>query len=102
MKKLIKSGAVIILALFAFSSFASNTLTISSKATGKSAVAYLQSLDNQTDGYLRALRRGSQVDWDALVMSVQLNQSANLEAKLDILIAEMRKNNELLAKLAKK
>lgn len=79
----------------------SDSLTINNKAIGKNAQHYLSTLDDATEGYVRALRRGSEVDFDALQLVVTMNQTANIEKKLDILIDEIRKNNQLLAGLRK-
>lgn len=79
----------------------SDSLTINNKAVGKSGHRYLSSLDYATEGAVRALRRSSEVDFDVLKLSAFMNESANIEQKLDILISEMRKTNQLLANLRK-
>jgi hypothetical protein len=95
--KIIKLLITILSLQAVITSHAEESIRLNDKATGKNAVQFLQKMDDKTDGYVRALRRGSKVDWDALTLIVRMNQSANLEAQLDLLIAELRKNNHLLS-----
>lgn len=71
-------------------------LAVNSNAVGKSSLRFLEQIDNQMPGYVRALSYQKPTEFNALQMAVMLNQSANIEKKLDVLIAEMRETNRLL------
>ena len=77
------------------------SMEVNKQALGESGSSFVQSIDDQISGYVRALRRGSEVEFDALKLSMFMNQTANIEKKLDILISETRKNNRLLAQQTK-
>lgn len=89
------------LALVTGSIYAEGGMSINPKAVGKNGIDFLKHLDDETDGYIRALRNGSRADFDTLSLVVFMNQTANIERKLDILINELHKNNELLAAQSK-
>lgn len=74
-----------------------NTLAVNDKAVGKNGVDFVKRIDDATGGYIRAMRHASEADFDTLKLAMFMNQTANMEQKLDILIAEMRRNNQLLA-----
>ena len=79
--------------------YATNTtLSINNNAVGKPGADFVKQVDDSTDGYIRALRNGSTADFDSLSLAVFINQTANIEKKIDILIDEMRKNNAYLAR----
>lgn len=88
-----------LLAIGFVSPIQASVLKINTNATGKQATSFLETLDGRTEGFVRALRRGSQIDFEALQLVVLLNQTANLENKLDKLISNQQKTNALLAKL---
>lgn len=82
---------------------AGSALQVNSGVAGKGAANFLSLLDNKTDGYIRILHANSKTEFDTMFFEAFLNQTANLEQKLDVLIAEMRENNRLMkAQLAKK
>lgn len=85
-----------ILALTLVSS-ASFSMEVNKQALGDKGASFVKTIDDQIGGYVRGLRRGSQVDFDALQLAMFMNQTANIEKKLDILISETRKNNQLLS-----
>lgn len=88
----------IMLSMMAGSIYAgSATLSINDKAVGKNGVDFVKKIDEAIGGYVRALRQASAADFDSLNLVMFMNQTANIEQKLDILIAETRKNNQLLA-----
>lgn len=96
MKKVIYSIFLIVM-MSSFANASSNSLVINKEAVGERGVSFIKSIDDQISGYVRAFRRGSQVDFDALKLVMFMNQTANLEKKLDILINETRKTNQLLS-----
>ena len=59
-------------------------LTALQQALGDKGSNFVKTIDDQIGGYVRGLRRGSQVDFDALQLAMFMNQTANLEKKLDI------------------
>ncbi|STX81252.1 Uncharacterised protein [Legionella busanensis] len=73
------------------------TLKMNTDAVGEKAAHFLEHLDDTVRAFPRALRHQNHVEFDALQLSLLLNQSANIEQKLDVLIAELRKTNQLLA-----
>ncbi len=77
---------------------ANTTLSVNNNAVGKPGADFIKQVDDSTDGYIRALRNGSTADFDSLSLAVFINQTANIEKKIDILIDEMRKNNAYLAR----
>lgn len=81
--------------------YAEGGMSINPNAVGNNGINFIKRLDDETDGYIRALRNGSQADFDTLSLVVFMNQTANIERKLDILINELHKNNELLAAQSK-
>lgn len=95
--KIMLSVAIMGLTTMAYSS--QSSMTINPNALGKNAVGFLKEVDSKTEPYLRVLRRQSQISFDALQLAVYMNQSENMEKKMDILIREIRKSNDLLAKL---
>lgn len=72
------------------------SLTVNSQAVGKSSLHFLEQIDEQMPGYVRGLSRQNTTEFNALTFAAMLNQSANIEKKLDLLIAEMRETNRLL------
>lgn len=88
----------IILALGLFCAALVNAapLKLNQDAMGKPAMHFLQQLDEAMPPYLRALSFQKPSEFDALQMAVMLNQSANIEKKLDLLIEEIRETNRLL------
>ena len=71
-------------------------LAVNSDAVGKSSLRFLEQLDDQMPGYIRGLSYQKPTEFKALQLAAMLNQSANIEKKLDLLIAEMRETNRLL------
>ncbi|MGL6029429.1 MAG: hypothetical protein ACRC0M_06560, partial [Legionella sp.] len=71
-------------------------LAINHDAVGKSSLRFLEQLDDQMPGFVRGLSYQKPAEFNALHFAAMLNQSANIEKKLDILIAEMRETNRLL------
>jgi len=71
-------------------------LAVNSDAVGKSSLRFLEQIDDQMPGFVRGLSYQKPTEFNALQMAVMLNQSANIEKKLDALIAEMRETNRLL------
>jgi len=82
---------------FLLISSASFSMEVNKQALGDKGSNFVKTIDDQIGGYVRGLRRSSQVDFDALELAMFMNQTANIEKKLDILISETRKNNQLLA-----
>lgn len=82
---------------FLLISSVSFSMEVNKQALGDKGSSFVKTIDDQIGGYVRGLRRGSQVDFDALQLAMFMNQTANIEKKLDILISETRKNNQLLA-----
>lgn len=71
-------------------------LVVNAEAVGQSSLRFLEQLDDQMPGFVRGLSYQKPTEFNALQMAVMLNQSANIEKKLDVLIAEMRETNRLL------
>lgn len=71
-------------------------LAVNADAVGKSSLRFLEQIDDQMPGFVRGLSYQKPMEFNALQMAVMLNQSANIEKKLDVLIAEMRETNRLL------
>lgn len=71
-------------------------LGVNSEAIGKSSLRFLEKIDDQMPGFVRGLSYQKPTEFNALQFAVMLNQSANIENKLDLLIAEMRETNRLL------
>ena len=71
-------------------------LTVNPEATGKSSLHFLEQIDDKMPGFVRGLSRQNSTEFSALQFAAMLNQSANIEKKLDLLIAEMRETNRLL------
>ncbi len=88
---------IIIAAFISLITSTSFSMDVNKQAVGDKGTAFVKTIDDQVGGYVRALRRGSQVEFDALSLAMFMNQTANIEKKLDILINETRKNNRLLA-----
>ena len=72
------------------------TLVVNSDAVGKSSLRFLEQIDDQMPGFVRGLSFQKPTEFNALQFAAMLNQSANIEKKLDLLIAEMRETNRLL------
>ena len=77
-------------------------LQINQSVSGKGAGNFLSQLDERTDGTIRIMHANSKTEFDTMFFASFLNQTANIEQKLDVLIAEMRKNNELLQRRSAK
>lgn len=71
-------------------------LVVNSEAVGKSSMQFLEKIDDQMPGFVRGLSYQKPTEFNALQFAAMLNQSANIEKKLDVLIAEMRETNRLL------
>jgi hypothetical protein len=71
-------------------------LVVNSDAVGKSSMRFLEEIDDQMPGFVRGLSYQKPTEFNALQFAAMLNQSANIEKKLDLLIAEMRETNRLL------
>jgi len=80
-------------------SFAQSPVSINSKVVSSSGMQFLQQLDNKTEGYPRALRNQQKSEFDVLSLMVMLNQTANIEDKLNKLVSEQQKTNKLLAQI---
>lgn len=93
--KIIKATLIAVSLLGAFALNAA-PLVVNSDAVGKSSLRFLEQLDDQMPGYVRGLSYQKPTEFKALQMAVMLNQSANIEKKLDLLITEMRETNRLL------
>ena len=79
--------------------FAQNPVSINAKVVSPSGAKFLQQLDDRTEAFPRALRNQQKSEFDVLQLMVMLNQSANIEVKLDELISEQQKTNKLLTQL---
>lgn len=73
-----------------------SSMEVNKQAVQDKGIDFIKKVDSQIGGYVRAFRRGSEVDFDALSLVMFINQTANIEKKLDMLIYEIRKNNGLL------
>lgn len=93
--KIIK-GTLIAVSLLGAGALNATPLTVNSDAVGKSSLQFLEQIDNQMPGFIRGLSYQKPTEFNALQMAAMLNQSANIEKKLDLLIAEMRETNRLL------
>ncbi|ERH42681.1 hypothetical protein N751_16490 [Legionella pneumophila str. Leg01/11] len=89
-------GILIVTSLFGACALNATPLTVNSGAVGKSSLQFLEQIDEQMPGFVRGLSYQKPTEFNALQMAVMLNQSANIEKKLDVLIAEMRETNRLL------
>ena len=58
---------------------------------------FLEKIDGSMPRVIRGLSHQNAKEFNAMQFAVMLNESANIERKLDILIAEIRKTNKLLA-----
>jgi hypothetical protein len=91
--KFLSAGVATAALMAATTSYA---LQINQSVSGKGAGNFLSQLDERTDGTIRIMHANSKTEFDTMFFESFLNQTANIEQKLDVLIAEMRKNNELL------
>lgn len=89
-------AALIAASLLGFSALNAAPLTVNTDAVGKSSLRFLEQIDDQMPGFVRGLSFQKPTEFNALQMAVMLNQSANIEKKLDLLIREMRETNRLL------
>jgi hypothetical protein len=71
-------------------------LTVNTDAVGKRQLHFLETLDEKMAPYVRGLSFQKPSEFNALQFAAMLNESANIEKKLDILIAEIRETNRLL------
>lgn len=71
-------------------------LVVNSDAVGKLSMRFLEQIDDQMPGFVRGLSFQKPTEFNALQFAAMLNQSANIEKKLDLLIAEIRETNRLL------
>ena len=60
-------------------------LVVNAEAVGKSSLNFLEQLDDQMPGYIRGLSYQKPTEFQALQFAAMLNQSANIEKKLDVL-----------------
>ncbi|KTC87662.1 hypothetical protein [Legionella drozanskii] len=88
----------IILALGLVSAALANAapLKLNQDAIGKPALHFIQQIDEAMPPYIRALSFQKPTEFKALQFAALLNQSANIEKKLDLLIEEIRETNRLL------
>ena len=101
MKNISKSIAATALIAVSSLSFSASGLTVDKKAMGEAGDDFLRTISAkiQRMNYLVNLRRNTQDYFDVLNLLVYLNQSTQIEKKMDILISEMRRNNQLLTKV---
>lgn len=91
--KILNAGVIAAVLIASTSSYA---LQVNQSVSGKGAGHFLSQLDERTDGTIRIMHANSKTEFDTMFFTSFLNQTANIEQKLDVLIVEMRKNNELL------
>jgi len=89
-----KTILIVLISLIASTSFA---MEVNKQVVGDKGLHFVKAIDDQMSGYIRVMRRSSERDFDALSLVIFMNQTANLEKKLDILINETRKTNRLLS-----
>ncbi len=89
-------AALIAASLLGVSALNAAPLAVNPDAVGKSSLRFLEQIDDQMPGFVRGLSFQKPTEFNALQMAVMLNQSANIEKKLDLLIREMRETNRLL------
>lgn len=102
MMKTVKFLNASVIAAALIASTTSYALQINQSVSGKGAGNFLSQLDERTDGAIRIMHVNSKAEFDTMFFASFLNQTANIEQKLDVLIAEMRKNNELLQRRSAK
>lgn len=89
-------GILVAACIFGSCTLSAAPLAINSDAVGKSSLRFIEQIDDLMPGYIRGLSNQKPTEFNALQFAAMLNQSANIEKKLDILIAEMRETNRLL------
>lgn len=89
-------GALIAVSLLGACALNATPLVVNADAVGTSSWRFLEQIDNQMPGYVKTLSNHRPTEFNALQFAAMLNQSANIEKKLDVLIAEMRETNRLL------
>ena len=89
------------LAFLSSATVASTGLTINNSALSEPGDALIRTISGkiQRMNYLVNLRRNTQDYFDVLNLLIYLNQSSQLEKKIDILISETRRNNKLLERV---
>ena len=82
-------------------SFSATGLNVDNRAMGSAGDDFIRTISGkiQSMNYLVNLRRNTQDYFDVLNLLVYLNQSSQLEKKMDVLIGEMRRNNQLLERV---
>lgn len=82
-------------------SFSATGLNVDNRAMGSAGDDFIRTISGkiQSMNYLVNLRRNTQDYFDVLNLLVYLNQSSQLEKKIDVLIGEMRRNNQLLERV---
>ena len=78
-------GVLIAASLLGACALNATPLTVNKDAVGKSSLRFLEQLDNQMPGYVRGLSYQKPTEFNALQLAAMLNQSANIEKKLDVL-----------------
>lgn len=79
--------------------FTQPSASINSKVISTSGMKFLEQLDDRTGAFPRALRNQQKSEFDVLSLMVVLNQTANIEDKLNRLVSEQEKTNKLLAQI---
>ncbi|GGI90889.1 hypothetical protein [Legionella impletisoli] len=82
-------------------SFSATGLNVDNRAMGSAGDDFIRTISGkiQSMNYLVNLRRNTQDYFDVLNLLVYLNQSSQLEKKMDVLIGEIRRNNQLLERV---
>lgn len=85
-------------------SLAAPGLNVNSQAIGSEGQDFLHTLSGrvQTMRHAVDLRRNMHDYFDVLNLLVYLNQSSQMEKKMDSLIGELRRNNQILEKILAK
>lgn len=96
-----KSILAIGLIAISSASFSTSGLNVDNRVMGGAGDDFLRTISGkiQTMNYLVNLRQNTQDYFDVLNLLVYLNQSSQLEKKMDVLIGEMRRNNKLLERV---
>lgn len=87
---------LIVASLLGASTLNATPLVVNQEAVGKSSQRFIEQIDDLMPGYIRGLSSQKPTEFNALAFATMLNQSANIEKKLDSLIAQMRETNRLL------
>tara|TARA_Y100000588_G_scaffold394902_1_gene518191 strand:- start:2977 stop:3273 length:297 start_codon:yes stop_codon:yes gene_type:complete len=88
--------SILIISLFTPTLLQATPLVVNPDAQGKKSEQFLEKIEDQMAPYVRALSYQKPSEFSALQFATMLNESANIEKKLDILIAEIRETNRLL------